>query len=156
MSDANWGPQDATFSQSSQDLPYFVSCSMSAFYIILLGPLHWLSKRPKVIAASSEEAEIYATDECVKFLLELCQILEFLNVKDIFMPPTNIIYNDNNACVQWSKRATTKGLWHIQMNENWVRKNIESKFVTVCHNGGSINLADKFTKELKTLLILLS
>jgi len=43
MSDANWGPQDAT-SSPLQDLPLFVSCSMSAFYIDLFGPLHWLSK----------------------------------------------------------------------------------------------------------------
>jgi len=110
MSDANWGPQDASTSSSIQDLPLFVSRSMSAYYIDLHGPLHWMSKCQKVTAASSAKAEIYATDECVKFLLELSQILEFLGVKDIFMPPTNIIFNDNNTCVQWSKAATSKGL----------------------------------------------
>jgi hypothetical protein len=77
MSDANWGPQDATLSNVNQDatlsnvnqdLPLFVSRSMSAFYIDLFGPLHWLSKRQTVMAASSAEAEIYATDECVRFL----------------------------------------------------------------------------------------
>jgi hypothetical protein len=149
MSDANWGPQDATLSQSTQDLPYFVSCSMSALYVHLLGPLHWISKRQKVTAASSAEAEIYATDECVKFLLELTQIFEFLDIKEIFMPSTNIIYNDNNSCVQWSKCATSKGLRHIQMRENRVHENIASKFITVCHIAGKINLADTFTKEMK-------
>jgi hypothetical protein len=44
MSDANWGPQDATQTHGPTELPLFVSCSMSAFYIDLLGPLHWLSK----------------------------------------------------------------------------------------------------------------
>ncbi len=44
MSDANWGPQDASISSCSQDLPLFASGSMSAFYIDLLGPLHWMSK----------------------------------------------------------------------------------------------------------------
>jgi len=44
LSDANWGPQDATVTGLSQDLPLFVSQSMSAFYIDLLGPLHWMSK----------------------------------------------------------------------------------------------------------------
>jgi hypothetical protein len=149
MSDANWGPQDAKLSQSTQDLPYFVSCSMSALYVHLLGPLHWISKRQKVTAASSAEAEIYATDECVKFLLELTQIFEFLDIKEIFMPSTNIIYNDNNSCVQWSKCATSKGLRHIQMRENRVHENIASKFITVCHIAGKINLADTFTKEMK-------
>jgi len=51
---------------------------MSAFFVDLLGPLHWLSKRQTVTATSSAEAEIYATNECVKFLQELVQILDFL------------------------------------------------------------------------------
>jgi len=110
MSDANWGPQDAGQTKTKPELPLFASRSMSAFYIDLLGPLHWLSKRQSVTAGSSAEAEIYATDECIKFLLELSQILEFLKVKHLFMPDTNIVYNDNKACIQWSKNTTTKGL----------------------------------------------
>jgi len=108
-----------------------------------------MSKRQKVTAASSAEAEIYATDECVKFLLDLVQIMDFLGVKDLFMPTTNIIYNDNNACVQWSKKATSKGLRHIQMRENRVRENVANKFVTICHVDGKKNIADIFTKEMK-------
>jgi hypothetical protein len=126
MSDANRGPQDATLTPRPQDLPLFASRSMSAYYIDLFGPLHWLSKWQSVTAESSAEAVIYAADECVKFLLELVQILEFLGVKDTFMPTTNIIYNDNQACVNWSKRRTSKGLRHIQMKENRVRENIAS------------------------------
>jgi len=152
MADANWGPQDASTNSVGQDLPLFVSSSMSAFYIDLLGPLHWMSKRQKVTAASSAEAEIYATDECLKFLLELEQLLEFLGMKQLFMPSTNIIHNDNQACVAWSKSTTSKGLRHIQMRENHVRENIASKFVTVCHVYGKINLADIFTKEMKDVV----
>jgi len=65
MSDANWGPQDASRPTSSTQLPLFVSRSMSAFFIDLFGPLHWVSKRQAVTAISSAEAEIYATSECV-------------------------------------------------------------------------------------------
>jgi hypothetical protein len=148
MSDANWGPQDTTSSQL-QDLPLFVSRSMSAYYIDLFDPLHWLSKRQTVTAGSSAEAEIYATDECVEFLLELEQLLDFLDVKSSFMPTTNVIYNDNKACVNWSKSCTTKGLRHIQMKENRVRENIQSQFIKICHVNGKINLADLFTKEMK-------
>jgi hypothetical protein len=122
---------------------------MSAFYIDLLGPIHWLSKRQSVTAGSSAEAEIYATDECVKFLLELHQIFTFLDVHSIFMPSTTVIYNDNQACVNWSKRSTTKGLRHIQMKENRVRENVANQFVHVQHIDGKINLADIFTKEMK-------
>ncbi len=149
MSDANWGPQDATQTKSRQELPPFVSRSMSAFYVDLLGPLHWLSKRQSVTAGSSAEAEIYATDECVKLILELVQILEFLHVKHLFMPDTTTIYNDNQACINWSKRYTTKGLRHIQMKENRVRENVLNAFVSIHHVEGKVNLADLFTKEMK-------
>ena len=149
MSDANWGPQDASLSSAGSDLPLFVSRSMSAYYVDLFGPLHWLSKRQSVTAGSSAEAEIYATDECVKFLLELDQLMEFLQVKHLFMPSTNTIYNDNSACVNWSKKCTTKGLRHIQMRENRVRENVSRKFVQIIHVNGKLNLADLFTKEIK-------
>jgi hypothetical protein len=151
MADANWGPQDARVSSSSKpmELPLFTSRSMSAFYIDLLGPVHWLSKRQTTTAISSAEAEIYATNECVKFLLELVQLFEFLGMKDIFMPGTTVIYNDNQACVNWSKSSTSKGLRHIQMKENHVRENIANNFVTIQHIDGKINLADLFTKEVK-------
>jgi hypothetical protein len=122
---------------------------MSAFYIDFFGPLHWVSKRQTITAGSSAEAKIYATNECVKFLLELVQLLDFLNMKDIFMPGTTIIYNDNNACVNWSKSCTSKGLWHIQMKENHVRENVAKQFVTIQHIGGKVNLVDLFTKEMR-------
>jgi hypothetical protein len=77
------------------------------------------------------------------------KILEFLDVKQIIMPSTTIVYNDNRACVQWSKCMTTRGLHHIQMRENHIRENIASIFISVCHIDGKINLADIFTKEMK-------
>jgi hypothetical protein len=147
MSDANWGPQDASQSRGSMQLPLFASRSMLAFYIDLLGPSHWLSKRQSVTAGSSAEVEIYATNECIKFLLELVQIMEFLQVKHIFMPSTNTINNDNQACVNWSKSCATKGLHHTQMKENHVCENISSHFVTVHHINGCINLADILVRK---------
>jgi hypothetical protein len=44
MADANWGPHDASTTSSTMELPIFASRSMSAFYVDLLGPLHWMSK----------------------------------------------------------------------------------------------------------------
>jgi hypothetical protein len=75
--------------------------------------------------------------------------MEFLDVKHIFMPEVNVVYNDNQACVNWSKQCTSKGLRHIQMKENRVRENITSALVTIRHIEGKINLADIFTKEMK-------
>jgi hypothetical protein len=149
MSYANWGPQNASQSTSIMELPLFVSHSMSAFYVDCLGPLHWMSKCQTITVGISAEAEIYATNECVKFLLELVQIYEFFGIKDIFMPGTNNIYNDNQACINWSKKCTTKGLRHIQMKENLVRETIASQFVHVSHVDGNVNLVDIITKEMK-------
>ena len=67
------------------------------------------------------------------------------------MPSTTVIYNDNNACVNWSKKATTKGLRHIQMRENQVRENVQRGFVQICHVSGKTNLADLFTKKMKDI-----
>jgi hypothetical protein len=75
--------------------------------------------------------------------------MEFLNVKNIFMPTTNLIYNDNKACINWSKSTTSKGLRHMQMRENRVRENVSNNFVSICHVDGKVNLADLFTKEMK-------
>ena len=42
---------------------------------------------------------------------------------------------------------TTKGLRYIQIRENAVRESVLSKFITVKHIAGKLNLADLFTKE---------
>jgi len=149
MSDANWGPQDATQSKTVTELEPFASRSMSAYYVDLYGPLHWSSKRQSITANSSAEAKMYAPNECVKFLNELIQLFDFLQFRETFMPGTQTVYTDNQACVNWSKRCTTKGLHHIQMKENCVRENIASGFIEVCHVDGKTNLADLFTKEMK-------
>jgi len=60
-----------------------------------------------------------------------------------------MLYNDNKACVNWSKTCTTKGLRHIKMKENPVRETVQNNFVTISHVDGKTNLADLFTKEMK-------
>jgi hypothetical protein len=75
--------------------------------------------------------------------------LDFLGVRDLFMPQTTVVFNDNSACVNWSKQVTTKGLRHIQMRENMVREQVGKKFVSIQHIGGKVNIADIFTKEMR-------
>jgi hypothetical protein len=59
------------------------------------------------------------------------------------------VYNDNRACVCWSKSTTTKGLRHITLKENAVRESIDEGFINVQHIAGEVNIADIFTKEMK-------
>ena len=155
LSDANWGGQDQGHNRSSiTELDRFKTRSMSGFIIFFNGPIHWSAKRQKVTARSSAEAEIYATDECVKELLRLKHICTDFAIMHIYMPGTPIkVYNDNNACVCWSKSTTTKGLRHITIRENAIRESVDNKFVEILHIAGKCNLADLFTKELKNVTL---
>ena len=60
-----------------------------------------------------------------------------------------IIYNDNQACVDWSSTVTTKGIKHVNLHENRVREAQVAGHIRVQHIPGLINSADIFTKELK-------
>jgi hypothetical protein len=65
------------------------------------------------------------------------------------MHPPTPIYNDNSACVYWSKAMTTKGLCHIQMRDNAIHEGVQDDFITVLHIEGKLSLADMSTKEDK-------
>ena len=151
FSDANWGPQDQTAPNPKAkpiQVPVFAPRSISGFLILLYGPIHWSSRRQTITARSSAESEIYATDECVKFLQYITNILKDLEI-DNLTSTTIPIYNDNRACVDWSKTKTTKGLRHITIRENSVRELVQKKFATIKHISGNINPSDIFTKEDK-------
>ena len=154
LCDANWGPQDQSKPRpnESRTTPLFTNRSLSGFLIYFSGPLHWVSKRQTVTARSSAESEIYATDECTKCLLQLHHIVEGLGLTDELMKPPTIIYNDNAACVAWSRNSTTKGLRHIQIRENAVCESVQNNFIRVEHIAGKLNLSDMFTKEDKDTL----
>ena len=151
LTDANWGGQDQGHNRTSiTELDRFKSRSMSGFIIYFNGPVHWCSKRQKITARSSAEAELYATDECVKELLRIKHMSHDLHIDHILFPgpPVNV-YNDNNACVCWSKAKTTKGLRHITIRENAIRESVDNDFIRVLHIEGKLNIADIFTKEIK-------
>lgn len=150
-SDANWGPQDQSKPtiHNQQKLDLFKTRSMSGFLITLNGPLHWQAKRQKITARSSAEAEIYATDECVKNILHLKNMINDLNLtKDLMSSPTKL-YNDNMACIHWSRNSTSKNIRHLQIRDNAIRESVQNKTIAVIHIDGKLNLADIFTKEDK-------
>ena len=120
---------------------------MSGHIIHLYGPLHWQCKRQTITARSSAEAEIYATDECVRELTYLRKVIRDLRLHHIFLKNPIPIQNDNMACVQWCKNRTTRSIRHIQLRDNAVREAIQRKQVQIDHIPGSENVADIFTKE---------
>ena len=152
LSDANWGPQDASTPKANTSLPeldLFKSRSISGFLLWLHGPLHWQSKRQAITARSLAEVEIYATDECLKQVIHVTNLIEGLLLDNELLHLPTPLYNDNSACVCWSKSTTTKGLRHIQIRENAIRESVINDFVSVQHIAGKDNLSDMFTKEEK-------
>ena len=59
------------------------------------------------------------------------------------------VYNDNQACVQWSASVTSKGIKHLNLGENQVRECHQDQIVQVLHILGIINPSDIFTKEMR-------
>ena len=152
LTDANWGGQDQSIPDPTNpiELPRFTTRSMSGYIISFNGPIHWTSKRQKVTARSSAEAEIYATDECVKALLQLNILLEDLHLSSLYTRNKSIpIHNDNQASILWAKSTTTKGLRHMTIRENATRESIDNNFISIHHIKGDINIADIFTKEMR-------
>ena len=152
LTDANWGPQDQSVprpTDTETTLDLFKSRSLSGFIVWGHGPIHWISKRQTLTARSSAEAEIVATDECVKFLLHLRNVCDDLNIQSILSPGPITVYNDNAACIKWSRNMTMKGLRYIQIRENAVREAVQAKIIHLQHIDGKINIADLFTKEDK-------
>ena len=68
-----------------------------------------------------------------------------------FMDPSTptIIYNDNQACVDWAATLTVKGIKHLNLRENKIRESHASNDIAVTHIPGAVNCSDIHTKEIK-------
>ena len=82
MTDSKWGPQDQSKLSPFNippELPIFKTRSISEYAIFHMGgPIAWTSKRQKITARSTAEAEIYAIDEAVKHIIHLQNICKDL------------------------------------------------------------------------------
>ena len=103
ITDANWGPQDQSVPKQHappETMELFKTRSLSGYVLWGHGPIHWISKRQSLTARSSAEAEIVATDECVKFLLHMRNVCDDLNIESFLYPNKIAIYNDNAAAIK--------------------------------------------------------
>ena len=152
--DANWGPQDASYSPTdpTMELAPHVSRSISGHIAFLAGgPVKWASTRQPRTALSSTSAEIWATSEATSTVMDVIHLLRRLDLYDLFFPASApvVIYNDNKGCVDWSKGTATKSHRHIHMRENNIHEHIADGHITVSRIPGHDNLADILTKEMK-------
>ena len=129
MTDANWGSQDQSVPNPQEpptEIDLYKTRSISGYLINLMGPLHWSANRQHITARSTAEADIYATDECVKSILQLSHIIKDLDLHHELLDKSLPIFNDNNACVQWNKNTTTRSIRHIQIRDNASREGVHN------------------------------
>jgi hypothetical protein len=149
--DANWGPQDASKPSPSNTRLVSIdeSCSICGHIFFMGGcPILWKTHKEARISRSSCEAEVKATDECVKNVQMFRNILSDLGIIDLSTPTP--VYNDNRGSVDWSNSSSTKGMRHVNIRENAVREARLFNEVSILHIPGTANPADIFTKEFKS------
>jgi hypothetical protein len=119
-------------------------------HIFFMGgcPILWKTHKETRISRSSCEAEVKATDECVKNVQMLRHTLHDLQLLDPSLPIP--VFNDNRGVVDWSNSFSTKGMRHVNIRENAVREARLLNKVSILHIPGSSNPADMFSKEFKS------
>ena len=150
--DANWGPQDASVppvGASLRPVSLQETRSICGHVLFMAGaPIKWHTHKEKRTSRSSCEAEIKATDECVKSVQQFRHLLDELGLLN--SSTSTPIFNDNRGAVDWSQTCSTKGLRHLNIRENCVRESIQFNEVSVSHIAGVTNPADLFSKEFKS------
>jgi hypothetical protein len=152
FADANWGPQDASHptAANSREISLDETKSICGDIIFYGGaPIYWSSHKETRTSGSSCEAEIKATNMCTKSVLWFRHVLGDLGLISLSHPTP--VFNDNRGAVDWSKTTSTRGLRHVNIQENVVRESIHTFHeVDVSHIAGPCNPADIFTKEFKS------
>jgi hypothetical protein len=152
FADANWGPQDASKPSLTETREISLDETKSITgHILFYGgsPVFWSSQKENRTSGSSCEAEIKATNGCTKSILWFRHVLSDLNLLPSSSPTP--LYNDNQGAVNWSKTTSTKGMRHVNIQENIVRESIHVfKDIAVSHIPGPCNPSDIFTKEFKS------
>jgi hypothetical protein len=111
-------------------------------------PILWKAHKEARISHSSCEAEIKATDECVKNVQMFRHTLHDLDLLDLSTPSNG--FNDNHGAVDWSNSFSMKGMRHVNIRENAVREARVNNEVSIQHIPGPSNPADMFSKEFKS------
>ncbi len=152
-SNACWGSQIGNAVADGTLLPLFKFRNMNGGIVFRNGgPIGWLGVRQERTSLSSCEAEIRATNATSKRVLNfrnLCRSVSDsgLSVHDATSP--TVLYNGNNACVNWSYNMTSKVACHIKLRENLVCEWVQDGTLKVFHVAGKTNPADIFTKEMR-------
>jgi len=148
FSDANWcDPRDGGDVVDDKYKPQY------GFVVFVSGvPVAWTSRRMQSRARSSMESEYYAADETCKEVLFWRDMLDEIGCTQT--KPTHI-YEDNKACIAYSKNNTCHARTkHIDNRAYILRDHVRDGMIELLHVDTNSQLADMMTKaQLKHTFI---
>ena len=135
-SDSNYAGDEGDRKSVSGYVTYIGECAVT-----------WSSRKQRIVATSTAEAEYIALAHCVRETLFLRQFLRELGHEQV--EPTTV-FEDNQACISIAENpaqhARTK---HIDVRYHFVRERIERREIRLEYVKTNDNTADVFTKGLE-------
>jgi len=108
----------------------------------------WSSKKQSIVALSTCEAEYIAAAACVCHAIWLRRLLERMTLKQ---EEATKIYIDNKSAIALAKNPVHhERSKHIDTRFHFIREHVKMKEVELHHKSSSDQVADIFTKALKT------
>ena len=108
----------------------------------------WSSKKQSIVALSTCEAEYIAAAACVCHAIWLRRLLERMTLKQ---EEATKIYIDNKSAIALAKNPVHhERSKHIDTRFHFIREHVKMKEVELHHKCSSDQVADIFTKALKT------
>ena len=137
---------DASFNSPNENLTKKKTRSRAGYLVMINGCLvKWYSKLISLTPQSTEEAEVIAANELIRFLTWLTGILIDMNIP--FQQPQ--VYCDNQNAVNWIRiRGVSDRTKHFETKLNFCRDKYEEKLFDIHHIGSQENPADLMSKQL--------
>ncbi len=89
------------------------------------GPITWKTEQQNRTSLSSCKAKIWATNAGSRLTMNVGNMMAHLFSLGSPITDTEVatpVYNNNKACVKWCHNMTTKGICHIEHQENAVKE----------------------------------
>ena len=121
--------------------------STSGYAVLINGNVvSWASKKQRVVALSTAEAEWIAVTECVKEMKWMMQLMGELGYT-VETPMT--VYEDNQSTIKICENDVLhERVKHVDLDYHWIRDNVKEKLIELKWVPSQEELADMFTKSL--------